>query len=333
MTDLTPLFHTCVDIVKKELTLENPRQRSPKEEPSYLIKDTFDKECLDFYLNLVQLSTFVTEIRPLYLQINDELSKLDTSGRKQLTTEDKNKIDEDFKFKIQQTFEKLKFLQAYEKKRNEVIEERESKKGMFSSIFTTTATDPARLYEVTLASHRTQTLRFLNETTSTVNRAFELIERKRAKREKQLNLLHFQNIDDEDFSAPFQLHGSGYQFDVVEEEQNSPATHLDQEQLQELKQENHELLTLKTDQLKQVEKLHTSMVDIVKLQAELTMHLETQAEQIDNLLESQDQVDADLRMGNKSLVKATDRNKRGSNLIITTCIVLGVLILFVDYIS
>lgn len=334
MTDLTPLFHRCVDIVTNEFSGSNIQKPKTEGPPAYAVKDTFAKECSDFYTNLVQLSKFVHEIRPFYLQVNDEFSRLDRSGKKLLSVEDKNKIDEDFKYKIQQTYEKLKFLQTYENKRNEVLRSRDAGKGMFSSIFSTPDTDPAKLYEVTLASHRTQTLRFLNEATTKVNHAFESIERKRAKREKQLNLLHFQNINDDDFNAPHHTSQSSYQLEVIadEESNGSSGVQLNQEQIQELEQENKQLLNMKADQLKQVEKLHTSMVDIVKMQTELTLHLETQAEQIDSLLDSQDQVDSDLRLGNKTLMKATGRNKRGSNLIVTTCMVLAFLILILDYI-
>lgn len=330
MADLLPLFRQCVDIVSKELgTTAAPSVRPP----TYLVKDTFDKECDSMYGNLVQMATFAREIRPLYLQVNDEFSRFEKRSGSSLSLEDKNKIDEDFKVKVQQVYEKLKFLQSYEKKRTEVVESKQKKKGFISDLFSSDE-DPEQAYDLTLSSHRTQILRFLSDTTKTVNAAFEKMQLQRHTREKQLNLLHFQNLNDDELDA-VDAYKQDYQFDVVEDEQQNGTTQdeLSQQQLQELKLENKELLTMKTNQFKQVEKLHNSMVDIVKLQTELTLHLETQAEQIDNLLENQDQIDLDLRMGNKNLAKATHRNKRGSNLIVTTCFVLGFLILLVDYVS
>lgn len=315
MTDLTPLFQRCVDIVSSELG----SMMKPQVQKSTDVSDTFAKECAEVYLHLVQLARFVGEIRPVYLQVQDEFSRFDRSSR-ELSTEDKSKIDEEFKLKIQQMYEKLKMLQAYERKRSDLAAQSERKgiMGLFQS-----EEDSHAVQNATIASHRTQMLRFLSDTTNTVNKAFENMQRKRYNRERQMNLLHFQNLDDDDMA---EVHEADYQVEIEEEE-------LPQQQLQELVLENKELLTLKTNQFKQVEKLHSSMVDIVKLQTELTMHLESQAEQIDNLLDNQDQVEVDLRLGNRTLSKATERNKRGSNIIVTTCFVLGFLILFVDYIS
>lgn len=330
MADLTPLFRQCVDIVSKELGTKSSPSVKP---PSFLVKDTFIRECDSMYGNLVQMAQFVGEIRPLYLQVNDEFSRFDKRVGSGLSIEDKNKIDEDFKVKVQQVYEKLKFLQSYERKRTQVVESKQKSKGFISGLFSSEE-DPELAYDLTLSSHRTQILRFLSDTTKTVNTAFEKMQQKRHNREKQLNLLHFQNLNDDELEA-VDAYRQDYQFDVVEDEKQSASfqEELSQQQIQELKLENKELLTMKTNQFKQVEKLHNSMVDIVKLQTELTLHLETQAEQIDNLLDNQDQIDLDLRMGNRNLAKATDRNKRGSNLIVTTCFVLGFLILLVDYVS
>lgn len=330
MADLLPLFRQCVDIVSKELGATAAPSVRP---PTYLVKDTFDKECDSMYGNLVQMATFAREIRPLYLQVNDEFSRFEKRAGSSLSLEDKNKIDEDFKVKVQQVYEKLKFLQSYEKKRTEVVESKQKKKGFISDLFSSDE-DPEQAYDITVSSHRTQILRFLSDTTKTVNAAFEKMQLQRHNREKQLNLLHFQNLNDDELEA-VDAYKQDYQVDVMEDEKQNGTTQdeFSQQQLQELKLENKELLTMKTNQFKQVEKLHNSMVDIVKLQTELTLHLETQAEQIDNLLENQDQIDLDLRMGNRNLSKATHRNKRGSNLIVTTCFVLGFLILLVDYVS
>lgn len=335
MTDLTPLFQQCVNIVQQELVGSLEKPMAPSTAP-YQVKDTFVKECNDVYANLVGLATFIGEIRSLYLQMTDELSGFSLQN-KELSLEDKNKIDEDFKFNVQKVYEKLKYLQAYEKKRADVAESRVKKKGFVLSIFSTDDHDPEILYFTVVSSHRTQILRFLNETTKSVNLKFEKMQSKRSEREKQLNLLHFQNLDDEDVDTA-DFYRTEYQLDILQYELEqdlfkADESGLSQQQIQELELENKELLTLKTNEFKQVEKLHHSIVDIVKLQTELTMHLETQAEQIENLMEGQDQIEADLKMGNKNLSKATDRNKRGANIIIITCIVLGFFILFVDYIS
>ncbi|GEQ70935.1 hypothetical protein JCM33374_g4616 [Metschnikowia sp. JCM 33374] len=339
MTDLTPIFSQCVRIVSHELKSDIKPVSDPNPRP-FVVSDTFSTECMEVYTNLNKLATFVVEVRPLYLQINDEFSQFDHGPKRELSQADKQNIDEDFKLKVQHVYEKLKYLQAYERKRGQLWESQAAKShGLMSSIFTAAEDDPSEIYYKTLATHRMHILRFLSDTTSSVNKEFESMQRQRYGRERQLKLLHISNLDDAD-DADFALedfnNNSTYQFEVTDEHpqhESQSTSQLTQEQIQELSSENKELLNMKTNQFKQVEKLHHSMVDIVKLQTELTMHLETQAEQIESLLDNQDQIDVDLRMGNRNLSKATDRNKRGSNLIVTTCIVLGFLLLFVDYIS
>lgn len=330
MTDLTPLFLQCHDIITKEL---GPAKAPPQKPLPYAVSDTFDKECLELYVVLTKLHEFLSEIRPLYLQVNDEY--LDGRSQRELSVEAKMQLDEEFSLKIQQLYEKLKYLQDYERKRSQLVEKKHKSKGLILSLFGTDELDPETVFHATRATHRTQMLRFLSDTTRNVNTIFEQMQRKRYNRERQLNLLHFQNLDDEDDAAADRFAAyDEYQFEVENDDvPEEAAAALSQEQIQELSAENAELLTMKTNQFKQVEKLHNSMVDIVKLQTELTMHLDTQAEQINSLLDNQEQVEVDLRMGNRNLSKATDRNKRGSNLIVSTCIMLGLLILLVDYIS
>lgn len=330
MADLTPLFEKCVEIVDQEL--KGPASRLRESQPHYFVHDTFDKECRDLYDILIQLTAFTSAVRPAYLKVHDEFSRLERTSMPELKTEDKNKIDEEFKIKIQQTYEKLKHLQSYEKKRVQLANSR-SKKGGLLSLFSDLESDPEAAYNAIIAVHRNLVMRFLNDTTTTLNRVFEKMQRKRFEREQLLNLLHFQNVDDMDIDGD----AWDQQF-LLEDEESQPTitttnNDLSQEQLQELKAENQELLQLKTNQYEQVEKLHSSMNDVVRLQTELTLHLETQAEQIDTLLDNQDAVDADLRMGNKSLNKATNRNKRGSNMIVSTCWFLSFLILLLDYMS
>lgn len=332
MTDCTPLFRQCVDIVSRDLLLDVVKTVAEKK--PYYVADTFMKECNEVYHNLVKLSTFIAEVRPLYLQTNDGLSSFKKDAKNALSLADKNKLDEEFKLKVQKVFEKLKYLQEYEQKRNTLVDSKTKRRGLLS-VFSADDSDPVSVYYSTLFAHRTQILRFLGNTTLTVNSLFERMQRKRYDREKQLNLLHFQNLDDEEddaFPIPNEFN-SDFQVALEEDAQSQAASQLSQQQIQELLKENEQFLAMKTNQFKQVEKLHHSMVDIVKLQTELTTHLETQAEQIQNLLDNQDQIAIDLRLGNRSLSSATNRNKRGSNLIITTCLVLGCLLLFVDFIS
>lgn len=352
MTNLTPLFTKYVSIIQVEYD-DSAKQdydlklnRNSNEKQQYKVNDSFIKESKELYDLLTSLNQFTSQIRSPYLSTNDELSS-NSKLSNVLTIDDKNKIDQEFEYKIHQSYEKLKILQTYEKKRQDLIQETKPN-NFFSSIFGAADYDDNDLFEATINTHRTQILKFLNETANSCNKSFESIKRKRYEREKQLSLLNFQNIEDDldlnnidaDGVQPFFPHQTNFNdlIEIQELEEKDASTNqysqqLSQEQIQELDSENHEFLALKTNQLQQVEKLHNSMIDIVSLQAELSYQLETQSDQITNLLDNQSQVEIDLNMGNQNLNKATSSNKKGANMIIATCLILGFLILCVDYIS
>lgn len=340
MTDLTPIFLKCVDIISKDFTLVLPKhKKTPLSEAPFLVKDSFSKDCLEVYQNLNRLSTFVTQIKPLYLQNNDEYSRYE-SDTKRLTAEEKNGIDEEFRMKVHQINEKLKYFRMYEQKRNELFLTLKKNAGGLLSFFGDDQEDEVSTYNTTLTSHRAQMILFLSNTIHKCNSAFEKMQRQRYERERQLNVLHFQNLDEEEDLDSYNNYKTDFKMNVLNTENGESVSkvfgnnsEISEELLQELTQENQQLLLSKENQFKQVEKLHTSMLDIVKLQSELTMHLEQQGEQIGNLIDNQSQVELDLRQGNRTLTKATERNKRGSNLIVATCIILGFLLLFIDYVS
>lgn len=329
MTDLTPLFRQCVNIVQTELgdSINNDNASSP----TMKINDSFSKETRDFYNLLRNLDNFIAELKVPYLSISE-------TSDNTLSIQDKNKIDEEFNYKVQQMYEKLKVLQTYETKRQALSQQ--PKRQTVSRQLTSWLNmfdEPSdrELYISTVNTHRTQILRYLNNSLNTVNKNFDSIQRKRFERERQLNLLNFQNFDeDEDvkYDEKLNIYDPEDLFDVVEEE-IADGSQLSQTQVQELEKENQEFLNMKTNQLKQVERLHTSMLDIVNLQTELSFQLDQQGDQINNLLDNNDQVAIDVLMGNKTLNKATVRNKKSANMLVTLCLVLGVLVLCVDYIS
>mmetsp|Transcript_6032 Transcript_6032/g.7361 ORF Transcript_6032/g.7361 Transcript_6032/m.7361 type:complete len:345 (+) Transcript_6032:1057-2091(+) len=344
MTDLTPLFKQCVSIVQDKFgdsikeDYDLKQSRNDGSEDRYIIKDTFIKECIEFHKFLMNLQTFINEIKSPYLSISDETSY--GQANDSLSIDDKNKIDEELQYKIQQLYEKLKLLQTYEQKRQSALPK--SSTGWIGNLFGSDEQDDKELFHTTISSHRTRILRSLNDLTNHVSKSFESLQRQRYGREKQLNLLNFQNLE-EDMDLNYYESNGGMnlvneseplneQWDINEDE-DVQAQQLTQEQIQELDSENQEFLNLKTNQLKQVESLHHSMLDILNLQAELSYQLETQSDQINNLMDSQSQVEIDVRLGNRNLDKATNRNKKGSSIIISTCITLGVLLLFLDYIS
>ena len=109
MTDRTPLFQQCVSIVEASgIPLEHQRSI---DNSKFHVEDTFIRECLEIRLVLANLSTFVDEIRLSYLEAYDRTRNVKSA----LTIEDKDNIDEDFQFKVQEILQKLKFLEDYER--------------------------------------------------------------------------------------------------------------------------------------------------------------------------------------------------------------------------
>ncbi|KAI5965074.1 UFE1 [Candida theae] len=325
MTDLTPTFNQYVNIVESELKPKRPLH--PKEKPLYLIKDNFNKECVEFYQILTNLSQFVNDIRAEYLAVSDNASN----------SASKDKIDEEFNTRVQQCFKKLGALESYESRRQKMVQTTLSKRWFFQE------DNEQDVYFETEASHRHQVLRFLMESLVNLSKSYEKMQRKRIQREKQLNSLNFQNINDElekdlDNSKIFtSLDRIQRDIEMEEEEEkekeHTPHFEMSQDQIQELESENKELLNLKTTQLNQVDNIQQSILDIVNIQNELSFKLQEQGDQINNLMDTHSQVELEVREGNRTLNKATRKNKRGANYLVTICIVLGCLVVIIDFLK
>ncbi|CAK9442326.1 uncharacterized protein LODBEIA_P60690 [Lodderomyces beijingensis] len=347
MTDLTPQFNQCVDIVTSEIKPPAHPLDHHTSQQGYLIKDTFAKECREFYAVLVDLNQFITKIKTDYLAISESKANSIT----------KDKIDEDFNLKIQQCFKKLAVLESYETKRQEMVKSILPSKRLWS-VFTSTGSggsDEQSLYFDTVWRHRKQILRFLMESLTFVSKKFDKMQRKRSSRERQLNSLNFQDIDEDDdilnvdlnsASEPFltsldsisQAVGDDDDEEQVEEDQSYDAASetqagMSQQQLQMLEEENKELLNLKNTQSKQVDKIQHSIMDIINIQNELSFKLQEQGDQINNLIDSHSEVEMEVAAGNKTLNKATRSNKRGSNLLVMICVILGCLLVIIDFLK
>lgn len=318
MTDLTPIFNQCVNIVQSEIKPQKHPQL--KEQPLYLIKDSFNKECIEFYQILSNLSHFIAEIKSEYLAVSDNASN----------SVSKDKIDEQFNTRVQQCFKKIGALETYETKRKQMIKATLQKRWFFQD------DNEQDLYFETEASHRHQVLRFLMESLVNLSKTYEKMQRKRIQREKQLNSLYFQNINDDlekdlDNSNMFTSLDRIQQ--DIEKEEETPQFEMSMEQIQELESENKELLNLKTAQLNQVDNIQQSILNIVNIQNELSFKLQEQGDQINNLMDTHSQVELEVKEGNRTLNKATRKNKRGANYLVAICILLGCLLVIVDFLK
>ncbi|KAK6203558.1 snare-complex protein syntaxin-18 N-terminus-domain-containing protein [Scheffersomyces amazonensis] len=359
MTDLTPLFNKCVEIVASELPSKSFDEVSPIKVSTFSVNDTFIKECIEVYDLLTNLNTFIQEMKSQYLAINDEQSGFNRTN--ELTSADKDSIDEEFKYKVRQLYQKLSFLENYESKRQSLDKSGQNGKGKgkgwFDNVFGDNEPSDHEIFLSTIGQHRNHILKFLMIALNATSKKFESIQKKRQTREKQLDSLNFQNFEEDEYNdfnlnepptststtkvnnTDFDDEGWGNddfddgEFEEEEKQKNDIVNQLSQEQIQELELENKDFLNMKTNQLKQVQKVQQSIIDIVNIQNELSFKLQSQEEQINTLMENNAQVHVDVHMGNKQLNKATTRNKRGANMLVSLCIILGILILLIDYIS
>lgn len=313
--DLTPLFDQCTKIVLSEL---KSKVKPPKKtrNAEFIVDDTFIKECGELDAVINNLEQFIARVKPTYQDIDN------------FSVDEKTQVDQDFSIQMQKMYQKLKLLQEYENKREQVT--KAPRKGVIATLLGDVL--EKELWQTQVATHRTQILKYLNIRLNAVGKLFDAIQRKRMQRERQLNLLNFQNIDDD---GGLDLNNQDYAALLQEEElrQQLAAPQFTDVQVQQLEEENKELLALKLKQLKLVEQLHTLMVDIVNLQAELTFQLETQADQIDNLMDAQLQMEIDVSLGNKEMRLATKKNKRAANILVTLIYCIGILIVVVDFIK
>lgn len=105
------------------------------------------------------------------------------------------------------------------------------------------------------------------------------------------------------------------------------------QQLQQLSKENEDLqLQLKDEHLKSVEQMETSAVDISSMINEISLQLNLQNESINTLSGYQDDIMSNMKLGNKQLVKANDRNKNSGRNLSAMIIFMAVLLLIIDYI-
>lgn len=339
MTDLTPLFRQCVHIVGSKFgesieAKKNEHKKLKRSRSNNVIEDSFIKECKEYYVHLHNLHQVIKEIKSTYLSVADDLGL--GINQTSLSLTEKNRIDDECKYMIQSLYRKLKILREYEQQRQETVLRQAN---WIGSIFSSSEEEKKELFISTTNTHRAQILKYLGNLTNDLSKSFQRMQNQRLERERQLNQLNFQNLEAEsnfdaiDDYAQKTEDGTFDAWDTALEEEEQTKQTLTQEQITSLEKENQEFLSLKANQLKLVEKLHNSMLDIINLQTELTHHLDTQFEQIDNMIENQTEIELNVTLGNRKLDSATNRNKKGSNMIVSTCIIVGLLILFLDYIS
>lgn len=99
-----------------------------------------------------------------------------------------------------------------------------------------------------------------------------------------------------------------------------------------LKEEQEGILeSLKKSTLNQVTQIETSMMDISSMVRDINIHLSVQNEVIKDLDSNQIETFSNVQMGNKDLLKATNKNKTTNGIIFWSIIFASLFLLFIDW--
>lgn len=326
MTNLTSVFKEYVNIIEGGGQREKNAQTDAKETKKYILKDSFIKECQQLLRLLIELRKVLKSVEPKYMSERD------------MTESDKDDFDTEFRLQFHQYVQKFKLLENYENKRQElVIQKFLTPQAHMIHLFQGSADSNMSLYYHANNDFRSGVLKSLSMWLSIVSSQFSTMQQERLVSQRKFETLDLN-------SEPGEPDGlvsvrSVSQSHLIESTQDEVKTYEDtiskltQEQLQMLETEHEELLHQKNEQLKKVEKINKTILDIVSLQSDISANLQVQSQNINSILDSQEDIDFNIKEGNKQLTKAKRAAGRTAKMTTIIAIVLGILIIFLDYVG
>lgn len=329
MGNLTPLFLEYVTIIEGEGQQEARTGDDEKWDlKQFEIKDSYMKECHQLLRLLWELRKVLKTVEPQYM------------GDKDMTEEDKDDFDTEFRLQLNQYVQKYKVLEKYETERQRLVAENVLSPGAHGfHLFKKDMNDSKiSLYHLTNNEFRSGVLRSLSMVLNLVSSLFSSMQQERLATQRKFETLDLNSTPDDEFGEIVGI-SSISQSSPVETAQEElkiyedTISKLTQEQLQVLETEHEELLTQKNEQLKKIETINKTILDIVSLQSDISANLQSQSQNINSILDSQDDIDINIREGNKQLTKAKRSAGRTAKMTTIMAIVLGVLILFLDYVG
>lgn len=333
MTDLTDKFKSYLRIIQDgDLKIEDRSDGSKgnqsntskgKETERLRLHDSFIKECYDLLKSLTRLRKILKSVKPSYMN-EDEMSE-----------NEKDDVDTELRLQFQQYVQKFRLMEKYETERQRLIsEEFLSSKAYLKSFFQGINSETLTLFHKANNEFRLGVLKSLSMWLNIFSGEFSSMQQERLDAQK--------NFDALDFNAALQdvVNVSTIsQTPVVESTQEEvrhyeeTVSRLTQEQLQLLQTEHEEMLNKKNEQLKKAEQLNKTIIDIVGIQHEISAHLQEQSQNINTVLDNQEDVELNIREGNKQLTKAKKSAGKAAKMTTYMAIIIGFIILFLDYVS
>lgn len=326
MTNLTSRFKECIKIISENSPSEKVVKAEHAEVKDYVLKDSFIKECRQLLRLLIELRKVLRSVEPNYM------------SEKDMTESDKDDFDTEFRLQFHQYVQKFKLLEQYEQQRQDIVKEKFlTPHAHMIHLFQGNLNPQVSIYHQGNNDYRSGVLKSLSMWLSIVSSQFSNMQQERLVSQRKFETLDLNTELEE--PTDFVSISSASQSHPVETIQEEVKTYEDtiskltQEQLQMLETEHEELLNQKNEQLKKVEKINSTIMDIVSLQSDISANLQVQSQNINSILDSQEDIDLNIKEGNKQLTKAKRAAGRTAKMTTVVAIILGILILFLDYVG
>ncbi|SMN22291.1 similar to Saccharomyces cerevisiae YOR075W UFE1 t-SNARE required for retrograde vesicular traffic and homotypic ER membrane fusion [Maudiozyma saulgeensis] len=361
MTDLTPTFKEMLTIFDEDNRKNGGIQKTMVSKAvdttvkKYELKDSFVKECYELLDFMRELRKVLNSIKADYYNENDL----------NMTEAQKDDFDTEFRLQFQKYVQKFKSLEKYETDRQALIEKTiMNPHGKVMNVFKGNNSNQNILIEFHKSNDRFRTgvLQSLTLFIATISSEFASMQQRRLTQQRKFEMFDLNDnlglndspmMSHEQLATPPSIPTNQGQTDVtVEEPLSITVSHsavesvqqevkqyeetmskLSQEQIQLLETEHEELLNEKNEQLKAVEKINKTILDIVSIQNELSTHLQSQSQDINTMLDNQDEIDINIKKGNTQLKKAKKSASRTANMTKYLAILIGILILLIDFIN
>lgn len=357
MSDLTEIFkNCCISYRDENIGINATRNQKPKR---HILYDTFQDECTALKRHLAELEKLIIDVKPLYL--SDDKILMSNNEVKQL--------DNDVKIQLKEFTNKYSFLSQYEIKRYNTLVEHKStfkinslinkaKNKVFNASEMNNSKNGTFEEQVFLSQYRQGCLAFLKLNIVEISEMFNDLQKEKMRKEQKLNNLDFnkihqeintqnalhsistpsmleetavENIDKVTYSTGYNHGNAAREHEVMEYQE--VLQKLTQEQVQELEVENSNILQEKDSQLNELNQLSNRLFEISSLTSELNMQLSQQSQNINLILDNQDSINLELKQANRQLNSKSGRMNFSAVMISYMAIIMGIIILFLDYIN
>lgn len=359
MSDQTSIFTTCVQIYEQDYKekIKEDKTHEPKEieklhkaHSALTTMDSLVMEAVKLNKTIISLDGFLSEIKTFYL-----LSSAGSSSNKAINSErQKDEIDSTMQIKLQGLSTQLKKMEEYERKRVELEKLNESavsiSKVAMNFISRGNYEDYQLLEATTINLFRANILKYLSVNLKNLSTTFLDMKEKRLERKREFNKsslatnTSYRNDSHNDFNdytpssnADIDNRNNTDQHiplisEKDEQSYKETMSGLGQQELLLLQKENEELLLeSKSEELSKVKHLETSIIDVAQIINEIGFQLDVQNDQINQLMDTQEDVVNNITSGNTELKKANERSSNNAKRVTWLIIILGLFLVFFDY--